>query len=636
MFAAKTIAKVSIKSVKTKDKLLSEIKIHKVLKHPNVVQFIDCFEDDTNVYILLEICENNSLMNMLKRRRYFTEPEAKYFTTQIIGGVMYIHDFGVIHRDLKLGNIFLDDKMNIKIGDFGLAALLYSKNERKKTICGTPNYIAPEVLYGKDEGHSFEVDLWSIGIILYTMIVGKPPFQSKEVDSIYLKIKNGEYDFPEGYVSSQGEELIKAFLHNNPKQRIQLETALQHSFFTSDFPPCIDCASLNLAPQAFHNSPQESEINFINCKIASRITLRQPNLSYKHEVLTNTPVVSSALRVHLPNSVISNKQRIGLTVIPSNSTRMEHKVALDPQSFVPVKRLMSDDEKENMIPFFSYNHACGHFIPASALIKTNPQNRTSIFSCATYPSKESCIEEASKILRAFLRFIKARKSSSIRIRSNSNQQSSEVQFITKWVDYSNRCGMAYQLTDGMVGIRFLDKSVIHMDPRTNSFDSITWQKASGEWTIHHSSDLGETRPSQSKKFRLVKVMNSYMQKNLREGSEDSSTACVHSGNDNKTNSHSSLVFLVQHLRLGEVVLFQLNNNNFQFNFPDHTKILLAISETSEHTIHILSENRNVHSWSTCSWNVCCHEFRSQVTTSYIRGMCSKLEYCLSALASLDE
>lgn len=637
MFAAKTIAKASIKSVKTKDKLLSEIKIHKGLKHPNVVQFIDCFEDDTNVYILLEICENNSLMSMLKKRRYFTEPEAKYFITQIIGGVIYIHDFGVIHRDLKLGNIFLDEKMNIKIGDFGLAALLYSKNERKKTICGTPNYIAPEVLYGKDEGHSFEVDVWSIGIILYTMIVGKPPFQSKEVDSIYQKIKNGEYDFPEGYVSSQGKDLIKAFLHNNPKQRIQLETALEHRFFTSNFPPCIDCASLTLAPQAFYNSSKESEINFINCKVASRITVRQPNLPYKKEESTNPPVLSTVSMIHLPILAVSNQQRAGLDIIHTNSAKIEHKVALDPkQVFVPVKRSTLNGNKENIIPSFSQNHARRHFIPASALITTIPEKKSSLSCSTTNPGKESCKEEASKTLKGFLRFIKERKSCSLRIRPNLNRQSSAVQFITKWVDYSNRCGMAYQLTDGMVGIRFLDKSVIQMDPRTESFDSITWQSASSKWNRHHSSDLGKTLPSQSKKFRLVKMMDSYMEKNLREGSQDLNTGCIHASNPNGSDSSNPLVFLVQHLRLGEVVLFRLNNNNFQFNFPDHTKILLAVSDSSEHTIHILGENRNVHSWSTRSWNVCCHEFKSEITALYIKGMCAKLEYCLSALAGLDK
>ena len=158
------------------------------MQHPNIVKFVEVFEDSENIYMILELCHNKTLMDMLRRRKRFTEPETRFFMLQIMGALKYLHGKKVIHRDLKLGNIFLDEAMNIKIGDFGLAALLVDENDRKKTICGTPNYIAPEVLFngGKDgEGHSFEVDLWGAGIIMYAMLVGKPPFQSTDVDAIY-------------------------------------------------------------------------------------------------------------------------------------------------------------------------------------------------------------------------------------------------------------------------------------------------------------------------------------------------------------------------------------------------------------------------------------------------------------------
>jgi len=99
-----------------------------------------------------------------------------------------MHSNRVIHRDLKLGNLFLTEKMEIKVGDFGLAAKIEFEGERKRTICGTPNYIAPEVLENKN-GHSYEVDIWSFGVILYTMLIGKPPFETSDVKTTYKRIK---------------------------------------------------------------------------------------------------------------------------------------------------------------------------------------------------------------------------------------------------------------------------------------------------------------------------------------------------------------------------------------------------------------------------------------------------------------
>ena len=164
---------------------IKELKLLAEFQHPNIVRFGDCFEDTENVYMTLELCEAGSLMDMLRRRRRFTEPESRFFMIQLIGACHYMHSHQVIHRDLKLGNLFLDHEMNVKVGDFGLAALIENPGERKKTICGTPNYIAPEVLFDTANGHSFEVDTWSIGVILYTLVIGRPPFQTKEVKTIY-------------------------------------------------------------------------------------------------------------------------------------------------------------------------------------------------------------------------------------------------------------------------------------------------------------------------------------------------------------------------------------------------------------------------------------------------------------------
>lgn len=140
------------------------------MKHPNIVEFVRAFSFQESTYIVLELCPNGSLMDMSKKRKNLTEAEVRYYTVQIAGGIKYMHAKGIIHRDLKMGNIFLDKDMNCKIGDFGLAALLMSGKDmtaiRRTTLCGTPNYIAPEILEKGNQGHDHMVDIWSLGIIV--------------------------------------------------------------------------------------------------------------------------------------------------------------------------------------------------------------------------------------------------------------------------------------------------------------------------------------------------------------------------------------------------------------------------------------------------------------------------------------
>ena len=121
--------------------------------------------------------------------------------------------------------------MQIKLGDFGLATKLEFEGERKRTICGTPNYIAPEVLDGK-QGHSYEVDIWSFGVILYTLLIGKPPFETSDVKTTYRRIRMNAYSFPEHVsISDQAKSLITRILHTDPSRRPSLDDILAHDFF---------------------------------------------------------------------------------------------------------------------------------------------------------------------------------------------------------------------------------------------------------------------------------------------------------------------------------------------------------------------------------------------------------------------
>jgi len=268
------------------------------MDHPNIVKFKECFEDKSNIYMILELCSNKSLMETIRKRKQLTESEARFYIVQILGAVKYMHSRNVIHRDLKLGNIFLDDNMNLKIGDFGLAALLLDGTERKKTICGTPNYIAPEVLFGKEDGHSFEVDMWSVGIILYAMLVGRPPFQSGDVDQIYSRIKLSTYTYPESMensISSEAKSLISQLLNPIPANRPTADQAFEHPFITSGYCPLqIPVSSLTSIPEWEYELYRQSKTSHV-LEVAKRAGAGEGNEAGKDkgEVLEVLPVIDS-------------------------------------------------------------------------------------------------------------------------------------------------------------------------------------------------------------------------------------------------------------------------------------------------------------------------------------------------------
>ena len=250
IFAAKVVAKSGLVKSRAKQKLISEIKIHKSLHHPQIVAFEHYFEDTENVYILLEMCHNQTLNELLKRRKRLTEIEVQCYIVQLIKALKYLHSHRVIHRDLKLGNLFLTDKMELKVGDFGLATKLDFEGERKRTVCGTPNYIAPEILDGKT-GHSYEVDIWSLGVIIYTLIIGKPPFETRDVKTTYKRIKMNAYSFPEtAIISEAAKNLISQILVTDPGKRPTLDQILTHDFFNqgTSIPKLLPTSTLACTP----------------------------------------------------------------------------------------------------------------------------------------------------------------------------------------------------------------------------------------------------------------------------------------------------------------------------------------------------------------------------------------------------
>ena len=285
-YAVKIIKKTSLIKSRTKQKLISEIKIHKSLHHENIVKFEHYFEDAENVYVLLELCYNQTLHELVKRRKKLTELEAQYYVFYIVKTLQYLHNLKIIHRDLKLANIFLTENMQIKLGDFGLATQLEFDGERKRSLCGTPNYIAPEILNGKT-GHSFEVDIWCIGIILYILLIGKPPFETNNALETYKRIKSKNFSFPQGErISIPAKELIESILVTEPYKRPSLQEILESDFMTmgTSIPQSLPQSTLacpppiNFIKQYLPNiGPDGIVMNFVSKKKKKKIELTDFN-----------------------------------------------------------------------------------------------------------------------------------------------------------------------------------------------------------------------------------------------------------------------------------------------------------------------------------------------------------------------
>ena len=307
--AAKVIAKSSLVKSRAKQKLISEIKIHKALHHPNIVAFEHYFEDSENVYLLLEICQNQSLNELLKRRKTLTEIEVQCYTMQIIKALKYLHSHRIIHRDLKLGNLFISDKMELKVGDFGLATKLEFDGERKRTVCGTPNYIAPEILDGKT-GHSYEVDIWSLGVIIYTLIIGKPPFETNNVKETYKRIKMNSYSFPErAIISDAAKALIQDILVLDPTKRPSLDGILASDFFNmgTSIPKLLQPSTLACPPSLNYIRqyiPDVGSNGIVNKPINRQIQKINGNDTFDRAKLQSQPVNNFGSSNNLPSSML--------------------------------------------------------------------------------------------------------------------------------------------------------------------------------------------------------------------------------------------------------------------------------------------------------------------------------------------
>eukprot|EP00929_Paragymnodinium_shiwhaense_P019293 TRINITY_DN13215_c0_g1_i1.p1 TRINITY_DN13215_c0_g1~~TRINITY_DN13215_c0_g1_i1.p1 ORF type:complete len:929 (+),score=233.98 TRINITY_DN13215_c0_g1_i1:135-2921(+) len=233
VYALKSMRKQEVIAGELVEQVELEIQVQRRLKHRNVLRLYRHFEDSETVYLLLEYCEKGELYKILRtqKHRRFPEPTACSFFAQVAEGLQYLHKNNIVHRDIKPENLLVTHEDVLKIADFGWCA---ESNDKRTTFCGTLDYLAPEMIQG--QGHNHTLDVWSAGVLLYEMIVGRPPFQSTNHQQLIQKILRLELQYPQ-FVPPGVQELVSALLQRDPDRRMKLSEALRHPWVLKHLHP---------------------------------------------------------------------------------------------------------------------------------------------------------------------------------------------------------------------------------------------------------------------------------------------------------------------------------------------------------------------------------------------------------------
>uniref|UniRef100_A0A8C7DC73 Serine/threonine-protein kinase PLK n=1 Tax=Oncorhynchus kisutch TaxID=8019 RepID=A0A8C7DC73_ONCKI len=526
VYAAKIIPHTRVSKPHQREKIDREIELHRVLHHKHIVHFYHHFEDKDNIYILLEYCSRRSLAHILK----------------IVSGLKYLHEQEILHRDLKLGNFFVSESMELKVGDFGLAAKLESAGNRKKTICGTPNYLSPEVL--NKQGHGCESDVWALGCVMYTMLLGRPPFETTNLKETYRCIREARYSLPSS-LSPQAKQLISSLLAKTPEDRPHLDHILRHEFFTQGFvPERLPASCCHSAPDFHVSSPAKS---FFKKAAAALFGGKRDKVKY-YETLSE--YINHSLR----QTALANVESVRLCYLtPLSFASSQDGRPLSPSAGRPVA-----PSTEGLPPD-----------PIRLIVRGSLGSCSSSSECLEDSTTGSVAETVASVLRGCLENMP--KAGDL----PKGIECSNLQWVTKWVDYSNKYGFGYQLSDHIVGVLFNNGT--HMSLLADK-KTVHYYAELGQCSVFSTSDVPDHFVGQ---VTVLKYFAHYMEENLMDGGDLVSQA----------DTHMPRLYLLQWLKSDRALMMLFNDGTFQVNFyHDHTKIILC-TQREEYLLTYINEER---------------------------------------------
>ncbi|CAI6331490.1 unnamed protein product [Periconia digitata] len=694
------IVKSKMEPPKLAQKFVTELQIHSKLSHPNIVEFYRAFSFAPSTYVVLELCENGSLADAIKKRKYFTMPEIRRFMIQTCGAIKYLHQRNIVHRDLKTGNLFLDRDMNVKVGDFGLAALLVNQSDwgaiRRTTMCGTPNYLAPEVLEKTGKGHDEKVDLWAIGIMMYTLAVGRAPFHAAKREDIYRKLKAREYSWPD--IAKCGNEItddlrdIVSLLLVHEDERPTPDQIVAHPFFKLGFIPLkLDSGCTSKVPKWSKIRPPTpatlkrgyTDEWWAMCK-ASAVGEYEPGKSFgaygsrrnktvardcqkeiESGLQPNIPFAADLVYLPFPartqwpfqaanglSDITEEKESSSEGTALVETTGNDRGRGRAPRTVrreEPLPALQENDEPEVALPRRVVDKQPARIrsvrkisnpgrvtaataplavplkvpkdtrsvqrtksakestkekqpeqdiqeIPQPRLAKST--SRSSQKSNSSAPKSASQSSKAARntpVLRAVSPELPTTTPVSTlaqletfrdnlqraldRIQSKSRREKPpQLPFVSKWVDYSRKYGVGYVLDDGSVGC---------MTTATESFPVTVAFVTNG---VHHLKELSKdseylkdvpiqlyAAPRKDKGMARVEITDQRRQDDIRcYWQKFAKYMCMQLGEeDMRVRDIERPNFVRFYQRLGNLGIWGFDDGSFQFNFPDHTKLVLS-------------------------------------------------------------
>ncbi|XP_071145586.1 5'-AMP-activated protein kinase catalytic subunit alpha-2-like isoform X19 [Mytilus edulis] len=291
--AVKILNRNKIKSLDVVSKIKREIQNLKLFRHPHIIKLYQVISTPTDIFMVMEYVGGGELFDYIVKHGKLKEPEARRFFQQIISGVEYCHRHMIVHRDLKPENLLLDDKLNVKIADFGLSNMMQD-GEFLRTSCGSPNYAAPEVISGKLYAGP-EVDIWSCGVILYALLCGTLPFDDEHVPTLFRKIKSGIFAVPD-YLNKEVVGLLCIMLQVDPLKRATTAQIREHDWFKKDLQDYL------------FPSPHEQDASIVDMEVIYEVCHKYDVSEEEVEraLLNGDPYDQLSIAYHL---ILDNKRR---------------------------------------------------------------------------------------------------------------------------------------------------------------------------------------------------------------------------------------------------------------------------------------------------------------------------------------